>query len=49
MSGEVKTSFKREGEDHRNRVLTKMATMNGCGVGVNNDLCPETRRYQSLT
>ena len=38
-----KTSFKREGDDHQNCVLTKMATMNGYGVGVNNNLCPEAQ------
>lgn len=43
------TSFKRGGDDHRNRVLTKMATVNGYGVSVNNNFCPKTQQCQGLT
>ena len=38
MSGEVKVTFKREGEDDRHCALTKVATMNVYEVDVNNGL-----------
>jgi len=41
VSGEVKVTFKREGDDDRNCALTKVATMNGYEVDVNNGLCFE--------
>jgi hypothetical protein len=41
MSRKARVSFRGEGEDDQYYFLTKVATMNGYEMEVNNDLCPE--------